>query len=159
MVYCKKLSNWKLSSIIIAFTHGRTHQWLHYVLPPNKNWWSFCSEQLQRQIMYISKWLDIQEKLIEIFTTSTFCLKYKEINKNDIAALFFGLFFVPANGRAKSTKWLKTTVLLFLHLLEQISLPLFEVIEDKRGHWIKKWEFESDFFSRIKSNQSIYLKD
>ena len=32
--------------------HGRTADALRYVLPPIKNWWPFCSEQLQRQIIY-----------------------------------------------------------------------------------------------------------
>ena len=35
-----------------GWLHGRTWKWLCYVLPPNKNWWPFCCEHLQRQIMY-----------------------------------------------------------------------------------------------------------
>ena len=40
-------------------------------------------------------------KFIETNTTRTFYLKFKEKYENDI---FFGLFFIPANGQAKSAQ-------------------------------------------------------
>ena len=42
---------------------------------------------------YKSKWSDFQEKLIDTITTSNFYLKFKENNKNDMAAQVFGAVF------------------------------------------------------------------
>ena len=43
---------------------------------------------------YVSKWWDIQKKLIETITTSTFYLKLKENNENDMAAhVFWAVFY------------------------------------------------------------------
>ena len=51
-VYMRESSDIKL--VTMMWNHGRTADALGYVLPPIKNWWPFCSEQLQRQIIYQS---------------------------------------------------------------------------------------------------------
>ena len=57
---------------------------------------------------YVSKRLYFQKKLNDTITTCNFYLKFKERNEN----VFFGLLFlIPANGRAKSTQQLISTVL------------------------------------------------
>ena len=52
-----------------------------------------------------------------LITNSILYLIFKENNKNDMAAhMLIGLFFIPANSRAKSAQQMKTTMLLFLPL-------------------------------------------
>ena len=62
--------------------HGRTADALRYVLPPIKNSWPFCSEQLRFS------------KEIDWCSTSNFYLKITENNENDIAAqVFWAVFY------------------------------------------------------------------
>ena len=105
----------KLESIInLHIAHGWTADALCYVLPPIKNWWPFCSEQLQRQIIYQNarickrNWLIPTPSAISIYLNKT--MKMTWLHK------FFGLFFIPANGLAKSAQQLILTVLPFLPL-------------------------------------------
>ena len=62
---------------------------------------------------YISKWSDFQKKLIDTITTSNFYLNSKKTMKMTWLHKFFGLFFFPADGRARSAKQLISTVLPF----------------------------------------------
>ena len=62
---------------------------------------------------YKSKCSDFQKKLIDTITTSNFYLKLKKTMKMTWLHKFFGLFFNPADGRAKSVQQLISTVLPF----------------------------------------------
>jgi hypothetical protein len=57
--------------------------------------------------------LKILKKLIVTITTNNFYLKFKGNNEMTWLQELFGLFFVLANGRAKSAQQLILTVLLF----------------------------------------------
>ena len=61
--------------------------------------------------IYTSKCSDLKKKLIDTITTSNFYLKLTM--KMTWLQMFFGLFFIPANGRAKSAQQLISTVLPF----------------------------------------------
>ena len=62
----------------------------HYVLP-----WSDSAKQTN----YISKWWDIQEKLIKIITTSTF------YNENDMHMFFWLFLFQPSAEHNWPNSW------------------------------------------------------
>ena len=73
----------------------RTADVLCYVLPQIKNWWPFCSEQLQKQIMH-------KNKLIDTSTTINLYLKFKENNENDMAAQVFWTVFHSSRRPSQS---------------------------------------------------------
>ena len=75
---------------------------------------------------HVSKWLDFQEKLIEIFTTSSFYSKFKENNKN-CGTMLFGLFFVPGDSRTKMAHGLLT------QFSATVSLQAYQ---SSKGSWI-----------------------
>ena len=54
------------------------------------------------------------------------------------------VFLVGVAGKGRMMDRQSATKQLSSTSCEQISSALFEVIEVKRGHWIKKWEFESE---------------
>ena len=73
-------------------------KWLRYVLPPIKNWWPFCSEHLQRLIMYQNDWIFKRTWLRPLPQCLAplpqwFLMKFKENNENDMAAHAFWTVF------------------------------------------------------------------
>ena len=79
---------------------------------------SLCTATNKKLVTFLfctaTKCSDFQKKLIDTITTSNFYLKLKENNENDMAAqVFWAVFFIPADGRAKSAQQLISTVLPF----------------------------------------------
>ena len=95
--------------LVDMLTHGRTADAFRYVLPPI-NWWPFCSEQLQRQIIYARifkrNWLIPSPIAIYIYNL-------RKQWKWHGCTSFLGCFFIAADRRAKSAQQLISTVLPF----------------------------------------------
>ena len=122
-----------------------------------KNWWPFCSEQLQKQIMYQNarifkrNWFIPTPPAISISNLKK-TMKMTWLHK------FFGLFFIPANGWGKSAQQLISTVLPFhplyfpwLQYLGSLSLvakPHFIIIQ----RIFKKWHTDKLIMARTPSS-------
>ena len=109
---------------------------------------------------YQNVWI-FKKNWLKFSPPTLFVKNIKKLTKMTWLHLFFGLFFVPANGWAELAQWLKTTVLLFLHQCNFGTNQLGSFW----GHWGQKRPLDQEvgiwvwLFSRFKSNQSIYLKD
>ena len=98
-------------SSLVSCLHGRTCEWLRYVLPSIKNWWPFCSEYLQRQIMYQND-------------QSNFYLTLKKTMEMTWLHMVFGLFFYSCRRPSQispSVKYIECKESVnFFHLLAEI---------------------------------------
>ena len=146
---------WVSVCFLILFTmlnldHGGTVDALHY-FNSNEKLVTFCSEKLQRQIIH---------KNARIFKKNDWYHHHK----------FFGLFFIPADGRAKSAQQLILTLLPFQPLYFpwsrpkvcssfttmsalKLLIPTYFIIVPPvlvvRQQAPSQWETDSNFYSEV----------
>ena len=124
---CKRQECWPLPGILDK-GWAANRRYVRPWLPRKKNWWPFCSEQLHRLIIHQNAWIFKRNWLIP--SPPAISIKnLKKTMKMTWLHKFFGLFFIPANGRAKSAQQLISTVLPF----HPLYFPWLRTFKNKLG--------------------------